>query len=181
MTHIITSNQTQFRSVKEPVENLTIVHYYETALHVGKRELSQLQFDVYLCEGMEIPDDVLETQKMSNFMITIIRITRPQDALDRILETVIKTSGTNPDDDPVITIAGNLNFSKLTRCYLSRKIKMDNITVPDIGIMSLIEYFGLVDFNKLCDQLKAMLGVTSIYQDESTTFAYAVRQALVGG
>ena len=158
MTSIIVSSRSDFRSFKEPTEDLMIVYQYTTPIYTTSSPSNLENYDVYLPVLMDLPDETKDYINHSGLKINVDEFAMPYEALDQIYEKII---------------ASDFNFSKLAEAYFNRKNKEFG---TDIGILNLIKHMKFIEFNSLVNSIKSLLGVNDIYPNDLIAFSYAVRQ-----
>lgn len=172
MTSIIVSSRSDFRSFKEPTEDLMIVYQYTTPIYTTSSPSNLENYDVYLPVLMDLPDETKDYINHSGLKINVDEFAMPYEALDQIYEKII-ASEKDDNEQHSLVIASDFNFSKLAEAYFNRKNKEFG---TDIGILNLIKHMKFIEFNSLVNSIKSLLGVNDIYPNDLIAFSYAVRQ-----
>lgn len=187
MLHIITSNRTEFTSVKEDIENFVIVHSYDKRIknpviysNTTEEYNTKIFYTVYHKNGMDLSEEIESYE--NTIEISSIPCESFQEALDKIKSKIVQVELSESkmveedeyleDRDIAVTIASDPVFSRLVKQYLDKKFRSSQIPVE---CFNMIEYMQADDIRKLGLQVKMNLGVT-VYEDDPISFSYVIRE-----
>lgn len=177
MTHVITSNRSEFRSFREPSDNLIFVHRYEIPIYTTSEISYQDRFDVYISSGIGIPDEIMEYMKTLKSSIQVTFFDVPGEGLDSISSKILELEKKDSESDSIVAIASDPNFSKLATSWLNRIFKTSD---TEISALNLIQYMGVTNCDAMVKQIQFMLGVDNVYPNDLIAFSFAVHRALGG-
>lgn len=181
MYHVITTDDNNFRSIKEYNDDFTICHLHLFNLPIYFPPRTGYIFDVY-CQSEK--DYGYESDNEMKY--NIIESPAITTVLDSICENIAgdynkylqNLDADDVPDESVIVIASSITWNPQIVRYMNSKFSdLDT----DLIALDIFKMYNIVSRPRFTNIVKQSLGSEFVYPDDAVAFSYAVMQLILRG